>query len=478
VNAAAGAVPLAALVAPMGGEGSFLERLARVLSLADHNTRVVLLGVTLLGAACGIIGSFLLMRKRSLLGDAVSHATLPGIAIAFLVGTALGGQGKALAPLLLGAFVAGVAGMGLVLFLDRATRLKQDAALGIVLSVFFGLGVALLGIVQQTSGGHQAGLESFIYGKTASMLTSDAAVIAVAAGAITLACVALFKEFALVCFDPDFAGARGFPVTWLDTGMMGLVVAVTVIGLQAVGLILIIALLVIPPAAARFHTERLPRMVLLAAALGAASGLLGAATSGLAPRLPAGALVVLVASGVFTLSLLFGTARGIVPRLVERRRLRRSVARQHLLRALYEWLEEHGLASAQADPAGAGVPFEHLVRARSWNERVLHRVLRRAGREGLVYVRPGGSVALTREGLAEARRVVRNHRLWEMYLITHADVAPSQVDRGADRIEHVLGRALVERLEKLLESRYPHRLPPTPHPLGEARAGDAREPAR
>ena len=148
-----------------------MSQIIRVISLKDYNTRVVLFGTMLLGLASGIIGSFMLLRKRSLMGDAVSHATLPGIGIAFIIMTAIfGGTGKNLLGLLTGALISGLIGMGMIILIRNVTKLKEEAALGIILSVFFGFGVAILGIIQKMSSGHAAGLESFIYGKTASLL--------------------------------------------------------------------------------------------------------------------------------------------------------------------------------------------------------------------------------------------------------------------------------------------------------------------
>ncbi len=251
----------------------------RVLLLEDYNSRVVILGTTLLGLAAGIVGSFTLLRKRALMGDALSHATLPGIGLAFIIASALGADGKSLPVLLLGATVSGSLGVGGILMIRNLTRLKEDAALGIVLSVFFGAGISLLGVVQQMESGHAAGLEAFIYGKTASMGANDALLIAAAALSCVVACLLLFKEFKLLCFDEVFAGSRGMPILRLDMALMALVVTISIVGLQAVGLILMIALLVIPAAAARFWTERMGRMTFIAAALGATGGMLGAATA-------------------------------------------------------------------------------------------------------------------------------------------------------------------------------------------------------
>ena len=433
------------------------SQVLRVLSLSDYNTRVVILGTTSLGLACGLIGSFMLLRKRSLMADAVSHATLPGIAIAFMIMVAYGGSGKWLPGLLAGATVSGLLGMGIVLLIGRYTRIKEDAALGIVLSVFFGLGVALLGLVQKMSTGSAAGLESFIYGKTASMLSFDATLI----GAVALFCVALvallFKEFCLLCFDQDFAASQGYPIGKLDVLLMTLVVMVTVIGLQAVGLILVIALLIIPPAAARFWTEKLYPMTLIAALFGAVGGGFGAALSAVIPKLPAGAVIVLTNSFFFLISMVFGPARGILTRLGQHHRLTKKVGRQHLLRALYEGTEE-----TDREYLSEG----ELLGSRSWSPLRLKGLLLTATWKGDVR-RTELGIGLTEQGEKQAARIVRNHRLWELYLINYADIAPSHVDRDADRVEHVLDAKTIAILEELLqaEDSTSQKLP-SPHPIG------------
>lgn len=422
----------------------------RLLTLQDHNTRIVLVGALILGCACGVMGTFLLLRKRALVSDAVSHATLPGIALAFLVMAAAGGSGKHLGGLLLGGLLTGLLGMGMVTLIRTQTRLKEDAALGIVLSVFFGLGVALLGVIQKMPAGHAAGLESFIYGKTASMLTGDALLIAVSALAVLLLCLAFFKEFTLLCFDEAFAAAQGWPVRRLDALMLALVVAVTVIGLQAVGLILMVALLVIPPAAARFWTRRTSTMLPVSAFIGSVICLVGAGISALQPRMPAGAVIVLTGTVAFSFSFIFGSERGVWMKSLHQRRLRRKVGLQHLLRAMYEWLEQvYPNALEQAVEGSPGMPWQDLLEVRSWHATTLRRWVHGAHRRGWVLALPEGTLQLTRAGLVQARRVVRNHRLWEIYLVTHADIAPSHVDRDADQVEHVLGTELVRHLERL-----------------------------
>ncbi len=439
------------------------QELFRVLSLQDYNTRVVIIGSTLLGLAAGLIGTFLLLRKRALLSDALSHATLPGIALAFILMSIVIGEGKHLIGLIGGAALFSVLGTGSVILIQKYSRLKDDAALGIVLSVYFGLGIALMGLATRMESGNSAGLSSFIYGKTASMLFFDAMLIAAAALISAVACILYFKEFSLICFDADYASTQGWPVGWLDFLMMTLVVVVTVIGLQAVGLILVVALLIIPPASARFWTYNLGHMLWLSGIFGAVSGMAGSGVSALMANLPAGAVIVLTASAVFLFSLLFGTARGLLRMILERSAVRRKIARENLLREMYEWIETHAEKSTATDPMEISLPFQDLLRLRSWNRSQLQRALRKLHAEGLTAVDTDHRYRLTENGLKAARDVVRKHRLWEAYLITHADIAPGQVDWGADEIEHVLDKTMIENLESLLPSLRPRDLPPSPH---------------
>ena len=339
--------------------------------------------------------------------------------------------------------------------------MKEDTALGIVLSVFFGLGVALLGITQQLRGGSSAGLESFIYGKTASMTFADVRwIVAASVAAIVVGCL-LRKELTLLCFDEGFAGSRGYAPAALDLVLMGMVIAVSIVGLQAVGLILIIALLVIPAAAARFWTDDLATMIWIAAGIGAVGGWAGALASAIFPDLPSGAMIVLTCSFAFTISMLFGPTRGILPRQMRRARLNRIVARHHLLRALYE---------AQEERTDDVVSMAELLAARSWTPSKLNRAIAR-GIQNEWVMRVGECLQLTRRGFVEAERLTREHRLWELYLMTHAEVAPARVDRQADRIEHVLEPEIIAELQSMLGQQQTP-MPQSPHAVGPSDATD------
>jgi manganese/zinc/iron transport system permease protein len=325
-----------------------------------------------------------------------------------------------------------------------------------VLSVFFGLGIALLVVIQQLPTGNAAGLSHYIYGKAAAMTAADARLILFASLAVALVCAVLFKEFKLLCFDAGFARAQGWPTFALDLALMGLVVAVTVIGLQAVGLLLVVALLIIPPAAARFWSHRLGVTMLLATSIGAVSGLVGVTASALFPKLPAGAVIVLAAVFCFAVSFVFGLRRGLLKRWLEHRGVAIRVSRQHLLRAIYEWCEQH-TATRTPDPMTLlerAVPLAELREANHWTEARLRQLLRLGAAEGLLgWSAEGNNCQLTARGKLEARRVTRNHRLWETYLLRYAHVAPQHIHHNADQIEHVIEPNIVNELEELLAGR-------------------------
>lgn len=435
----------------------WLEDLLRFLSLRDANTRTVLLGTALLGLSSGIIGSFGVLRRRALVGDAVAHASLPGVCIAFLI---VGS--RSLPALLLGALASGVIAAATIAFIRSRSRIREDAAIALVIGSFFGLGIVLSRSIQSRPDASQAGLDGFIFGKAASMVAADAMLIAVISAVVLAGVVLLYKEFKLLCFDRGFSQSIGRPVAMLDLGIMALICLCTVAGLPAVGIVLMVALLIAPGVAARCWTEHLHVMLILAGIFGTISGVLGTALSAVLPTpastlsrgWPTGPMIVLVASAIFAFSILFGLRRGIIPDLIRRSTLRRRVALQNLLRAAWERTE-----SEKSDPRWT---TRDLPAAARWSPLLRWRTLSRATRRGLI-ARANRDWILTPLGRAEAARIVRAHRLWENYLIQHADIAPDHVDRDADEIEHLLPADLIARLDAEIAAE--RDLPPSPHPL-------------
>lgn len=382
-----------------------MEPFLQALTLnAGYNAALVAIGAAFLGFACGASGTFLFLRKRALVSDAVAHATLPGVGIAFMVMVALGGDGRNLVGLLLGSALTAGLGLLLIEWMTRRTRLSEDAAIGAVLGVFFGFGIVLLTVVQTMSAGRQAGLEDFLLGATAGMLFQDAVVIAIGGGLAVLATWLFRRPMTMVAFDADYAASLGYDVRKVDLAIMGLVMAVTVIGLKLVGLVLIVAMLIIPPVTARFWTERSGRVIWWAGALGAVSGYVGAALSASAPALPTGPIIVLVASALFFVSLFFAPARGVAAALFRHWRFQRRVHRRQGLLAL-----------------SRGEPI---------HDPLTLRVLRGQG-----LIRADG--VATPDGEAVAAKIARDERRWDIAREIHQDTALTGRYDGLTPIEDV-----------------------------------------
>jgi manganese/zinc/iron transport system permease protein len=442
------------------------DGLWRVVSLQDYNTRVVLLGTILLGIGAGLLGVYLLLRRRVLIGDAISHATLPGVAAAYLWTSSQGGD-KSLFTLLIGAAVSGSLGGMAVLALRHLARIREDAALGIVLSVFFGAGVALVSLVQQVPGGNAAGLEGFIYGKTASMTSEDVWLNAMATGLVALAIVCFGKELKLLCFDAELARSQGWPVLTLDALLIFLVVAVTIVGLQAVGLILIIALLVIPAASARFWTHDLNQLLLISALIGAVSCGVGTLLSAAYANLPSGATIVLSGCALFAFSFMFGLKGGVAWQFVRRRQLRREQEFQHLLRAAFEVLEDSDQLPEPAVNLKSSQPIslEAIGQLRGWTDRYTRYLAKQMAQAGLVVLDRSERLQLTPRGFLQALSTVRDHRLLEQYMIEEIAAPVGAADRGADYFEHGLLPEHLAWLERSLTTESPRTVPPSPHQL-------------
>ncbi|WP_046863791.1 metal ABC transporter permease [Microvirga massiliensis] len=292
-----------------------MSELLTILTLqGGYNTIVVMIGSAAFGVACGAIGVFTMLRRRALVSDAVAHATLPGVAAGFLLGSWLGYPSRSVALLTIGALLSAILAAAAIQALSRRPRITPDTATAAVLAATFGLGVALLSIVQTLRTGGQAGLDAYLLGSTAGMLLAEAQLICALGFVVVLSVAFCLKELSAVAFDPDFARTSGLPIARLDALVAALSLACVVSGLRIVGLVLAVALLVIPPAAARFWSHHIGVVVALSAAMGGASAYLGAAASAAIPDLPTGAVIVLIAAAFFTISFLFGSARGVVMR--------------------------------------------------------------------------------------------------------------------------------------------------------------------
>ena len=304
--------------------------------LFDYTLRTVALGAAVLGLTSGALGTFAVLRGQSLLGDAISHAALPGIMIAFI----LTGS-KAPLVLVLGAAVAGWVGTLAIMAVVRYSRIPYDAALGLLLSVFFGFGIVLLTLIQKQPQLNQAGIDTFLFGQAAALVERDVWIMVILGGAALALLFVFWKEFRLLSFDPDFGASLGFRMRTLDIMLTGLLVVAIVIGLQTVGVVLMSAMLVAPAAAARQWTDRLVTMTLLAALFGALSGATGALLSAQTGQLPTGPTIVLCAGVVVAVSLLFAPNRGVVAAWLRTRRNRQNLRELGVLEDLYTLSQQH-----------------------------------------------------------------------------------------------------------------------------------------
>lgn len=364
--------------------------------LSDYTVRTVMLGCALLGFSAGALGVFALLRRQSMLGDAISHAALPGVAIAFL----LTGSRDPLV-LVLGALFSGWIGTLVVNAITRTTRLREDSALGIVLSVFFGIGLVFLVIVNRLPTAGKAGLSTFLFGNASTMLTRDVWTICLL-GLACLVCLFLFwKEFKLISFDRQFAATTGLPERLLDTSLTTLIVLAIVIGLQAVGVVLMSALVVAPAAAARQFSDKLFNVVMLAGLFGAVSGVAGAGLSASIARLPTGPVIVVIASAITLAALLFAPHRGLLPDYLRYLASRRRIQTQRILQALYRLVESDPDPFRPHDPHALQV-----IGLRSARHTL--KVLVDLG--WVEYVGERGWIRLTDSGWQEAQRSVEGQQ--------------------------------------------------------------------
>ncbi|MBE0639466.1 MAG: metal ABC transporter permease [Bacteroidales bacterium] len=302
----------------------------------DYTIQTIVMGTAVLGLVSGLLGTWAVLRRQSLLGDAVAHASLPGIAVAFLI-TGV----KNSLFFFVGAALAGWLATIWISSITNNTRIKSDTALAIVLAVFFGFGMVLITFIQRMPNANQAGLESFLFGQAATMLRQDVITISIIAGAV-FAIVGLFwKEFKLLTFDPQFAHSIGFNIKLLDTLLNTLIVIAIVLGLQAAGVVLMSALLIAPAAAARQWTNKLKRMAILASIFGLISGVVGTAISSTASNLSTGPVIVLISIFIVAISFLFAPQRGLIAQFFLKQKNKKRIALNTMLVNIYQICGQH-----------------------------------------------------------------------------------------------------------------------------------------
>jgi manganese/zinc/iron transport system permease protein len=404
----------------------------------DYTLVTVAMGGALLGLVTGALGVFAVLRQESLMGDSLSHAALPGVAIAFLI------AGRDLPWLLVGAGIAGWIGVMMIKGITSTTRLKQDAALGITLASFFAFGIALLTYIQSRPDASQAGLDQFIFGQAASIIRQNVIMMSIVT-LVVFAMIALFwKEFKLIAFDTEFASANGFAVRGLETLLSTLIVIAIVLGLQLAGVILMVGMLIGPAVAARQWTRNLGQMIVLAGVFGAFSGSTGAILSAITTGLPTGPLIIVVAVTLVFISISFAPGRGIVWTQWRQRQNRQRFAAQNILQDIYHHAQQH-------NDLGYPAPTGTLVALRG---KAAHVGLKSLTNDGLIAQANPQKQAwkLTPQGVQAAQANAYNHHLWELYRQYGEDLQlPMIPEAHQEDIRKLLPASALVHLEALAE---------------------------
>lgn len=412
-------------------------------SFSDPNVRSVVLGMILMGIGSATIGTFAFLRKRALTGDAIAHSVLPGVCLAFLLFDT-----RNLWVLLAGAFITGWLSILSVDLIAKQSKLKADTAIGITLSVFFGAGIVLLTYIQQSGNASQSGLNNFLFGKAAAMSLSDIKTMGIVSLFLVFFVIVFFKELAVFSFDPDYAKTNGLPVKFLELLLTTLTVLAVATGIQAVGVVLMAAMLITPSAAAKYWTDNLVKMILLSIFFSVLGGITGAYVSYANNNMPTGPWIVTMTSIIALFSILFAPNKGVFPKYLIRRNYQRKMLRENILKELYHLEEKH--------PGHAQFTISEILDERemiSWNYKAgINMLLKRN-----LLLHANGKYFLTDAGRKEGKRVTRIHRLWEMYLTQHLNIASDHVHDDAEAIEHIITPEIEKKLMETLN--YPEKDP-------------------
>ncbi|MGK0184867.1 MAG: ABC-type Mn2+/Zn2+ transport system permease subunit [Verrucomicrobiales bacterium] len=421
-------------------ETSALDQTKRFFEFRDNNVIIGLIGCTLLGIMTGMLGSFVLVRKMALMGDAISHAVLPGVAAGFLWN-----MEKDPVAIFIGAVIAGLLGAGTVRVIRDTTQVREDAALGLVLAGFFAVGAIMLDFVNHLPIGDASGLKGFLFGSAAALRWEDVRLIGGVTIVSVMALFIFYRQFLVTSFDQGFSRSIGVPIHLFHYALMLLLAFAVVVSLQAVGVVLVSALLITPAAAAYLLTDRLATMIVVASFIGALSAVSGYFVA-FVFNVPTGPAIVMAATAVFAVVFFFAPRHGLLRRWLFRRSESRRVQRENTLKAMFHVLE----GDASAETSGV-IDLAELAEKRNESADQIRQEVAALQRKNLATVSDDGRLYFTPSGEVRAREVVRNHRLWELYLTESASIAPDHVHDDAEKIEHVLGGDVVDEMLRQLD---------------------------
>ncbi|MDA0343180.1 MAG: metal ABC transporter permease [Verrucomicrobia bacterium] len=432
-------------------EEAVLGKALVFLSFQDPSLRVMVLGVLLMGLNCGLMGGYIVTRRLSMFGDTLSHAVLPGIAVGYSLT-----QSKNNWALMLGATFSGFAGVWFISFLSRHTKIKTDSAMAIVLSGFYALGICLIAYLQKSDGGGVANLENYLFGSIVGFSQGDLLPI-VCSLILVLGTFVLFsKELLATGFDPSFARSIGLPVGLLEFSLSALLTFCIVSSLQIIGVVLVSALLIIPAATAALITIRMDKLLLLSGVLGAVSGFTGCFISFLKNGLPVGPVITLCSASIFLTILWLHPSQGRVCLWARSFKRNQKIRLENTLKACYQVLEELSFLEES-------FPQSLLGKRRGKSSGEIEREIDALVRHGYATrvlsvgqkqsdLPPETMITLTPSGWELACKMIRNHRLWELYLTQEASYAADHVHDDAEKIEHIIGEKTIRQLERILSN--------------------------
>jgi len=412
---------------------SFWQNILSYFSSEYYTFWVVSIGAGIICFAAGIVGTFSYLRKRALLGDVISHAVLPGVAISFML-TGV----KNPIYFLIGATTSGILSIWLVDYIQSKSKLKPDTILALTLSVFFGIGIVLLTKIQHSGNAAQSGLDSFLFGKAASMTLQDVIIFSIIA-LINTVCIAVFlRAFSLISFDEEYAKSLGFNIKIIKSFLALLTVITVAIGIQSVGIVLMAALLITPASGARFLTNSIKKMLIYAGIFALLSGFIGVIISSSGTAMPTGPWIVVILSSLTIFAIFFGKEKGVIARMRVRKSNNVKINNENILKKLYK-LSEEGKESIHVDQLSENqsIPQLKTTLKRLEKKQILSQVK--------------GTIILNEKGKIAAREVIRKHRLWEIYLSKYFQLDEDHLHDDAEGIEHVITPEIEKHLITLLD---------------------------
>lgn len=413
-----------------------------IFYIFKSNLFIVIIGSALLSVTCSLIGTFNFLQKKSLLGDALSHSTLVGICLAFIIT-----GNKDIFPLLIGGAISAFIWLYILKKIPLHSKIGEDPATAIVLSTSFSMGIMILSAIQKTQNASQAGLNNFLLGKIASLLQRDLYTIGGLSILIAFVFFIMLKELTIISFDRNFAGSMGLNIKFVDFIFTILTVFTIVVGVRIVGILLISAMLITPAAASRFWTCSLKKMLVISSFIGVCSGIIGVLISYKISNMPTGPCIVVVATIFAYLSFFFAPPRsrwgGYVFRYISQKKHTEKILNENILKTLYELNQEKKTSKLDFS--------KKMLLEFNLNEREVNSKLKSLSQKRYIKIEEN-EIFMTELGLAEGSRVAKVHLLWETYLTKYLKIKPDHVHNDAEGVEHVLTPGLVEELEKLLEN--------------------------